>query len=512
MKHALAPAAWFLAVLAPACGGGGYDDSRRPNVFLVVADTLRGDYVEGAAVATPALATLAADGVRFTHAFSHAPMTLPSHTALFSSRPPFETGVLNNYQDVPSSLPLLAEHMQRFGYATHAVISLGTLNPRKGEGTGLDRGFDVYDLDYWHMDTAESAVERMARRLDQVDTGRPFFFFAHFTDPHRPYNAHGGDDLQADVKIDGEPFLTVNLSDMTQWEGEVELEAGEHELEFTAERDFRIGALEFGRDDPRLKWEATEGGLYKTLQRVVVTATVKESGTFLLRFWTSEVVKRKATAARYGGEVEYLDRHLGAFFDELRTRGLYDDSVILFTSDHGEALYEHDAFAHVQNLYDEMINVPLIVKLPAGHPALGRLEEIRDAVVPHMDLVPTILDLTGLPALEGARGTSLLTGRSNTVFAETHKPEAKHNYLGIRDDRYKLIYDPDAQSFEMYDLQADPDELVDVFAEHGDERADWQAQLELASTLAKKGVPSMGDASAETLEALQALGYAGTEE
>ena len=120
-----------LLVLA-GCGGGEGDAPRkRPSVVLIVVDTLRADAVldPRGQCDTPNIDALARDGVAFERAFSHAPMTLPSHTALFSSRPPFETGVFNNWQPVREDLPLLAQWLEEYGYQTHAVISLGTLDP-----------------------------------------------------------------------------------------------------------------------------------------------------------------------------------------------------------------------------------------------------------------------------------------------------------------------------------------------------------------------------------------------
>ena len=240
--------------LVTASCGDSYDSSKKRSVILIVVDTLRADHVGPGIVETPSLTQLAADGVKFDHAFSHAPMTLPSHTALFSSRPPFETGVLNNYQDVPEELPLLAEHMQSLGYRTQGVVSLGTLNPRKGQGSGLDRGFDSYDLDYWHMDLASNALERMTSHLDELRQAEPFFLFAHFSDPHRPYNAHEGEGLMAGVVLDGEELASVTLSDMTQWEREIELDVGRArarvlERRASARRRLRVGSW---RQEPQV--------------------------------------------------------------------------------------------------------------------------------------------------------------------------------------------------------------------------------------------------------------------
>ena len=253
----------------------------------------------------------------------------------------------------------------------------------------------------------------------------------------------------------------------------------------------------------------TEGRLHQSERRVTITAQVKEKGSFGLRFWISEALGRDGSIGRYAGEVTYVDQHIGRLLDELRTRGLYDESLIVFTSDHGEGLWQHGTRGHVQNLFDEQLNVPLIIKLPLGHPGLERLNERRQSVVPHADLVPTILSVVGLPGLEGQRGVSLFEAHDGLLLADTHKPESKKDYLCVRDAEFKLIFDPEAESFAMYDMQADPFELEDVFESQRAKRPSWPGLLEHAAELARVGVPSLDDASEETLEALEALGYGG---
>src|SRR5262245_19877404 len=125
-------AGWFVLAGCERGGASSQDGGRSPgpsvNVVLIVIDTLRADAVFDPAgkYETPCLDRLASEGVAFEHAFSAAPMTLPSHMSLFSSRPVLETGVFVNQQTVPTDLPLLAEWLEEHGYDTRAVLSLGT--------------------------------------------------------------------------------------------------------------------------------------------------------------------------------------------------------------------------------------------------------------------------------------------------------------------------------------------------------------------------------------------------
>jgi len=507
--------ALLLAALAESASCFGSDPTPRtgdkPDVVLIVVDTLRADMVVDphSRAATPHIDRLAADGVLFSQAFSHAPMTLPAHTALFSSRAPFETGVLNNWQDVRSDLPLLAEWLHDRGYGTRAVVSLGTLNPRNEYA--LDRGFDDYDVDYWHMDRASNVMERLRSSLDAMEPDKPLFLFAHFSDPHTPYNAHGSGSQTATLLLDGHELDTLSTSDMTLWEREIELEEGEHVVEIRADEEFKLHAFQCSPSDQedvkrlRVTWE--EGELRKRVKDVRASMTVKHGGLHLLRLWVSEVLNRKLVQERYALEVAYVDRYVGELLDELRARGLYDDSLILFTSDHGEALGERNFVGHVQNLHDEMLHVPLVVKLPRGDRRARLLEARRDSLVPQVDIAPTILDVIGLEPMRDQRGRSMIDEGSGYLVAETHRPESKHGYVCLRDERFKMIYEPETDHYEMYDLAADPGETRDVFESRRAEREEWVEQLATIARLAGgDGEPGV-EADPEVVENLKALGY-----
>lgn len=134
------------SVPSPASSDGSKNPSAPVNVVIVVIDTLRADAVFDPAgkYDTPNLDRLASEGIAFERAFSAAPMTLPSHISLFSSRPVLETRVANNGQDVPADLPLLAEWLADHDYDTRAVLSLCTLDPldevqSPGRGFGRPR-------------------------------------------------------------------------------------------------------------------------------------------------------------------------------------------------------------------------------------------------------------------------------------------------------------------------------------------------------------------------------------
>lgn len=508
----------FLVVSFPclwACDAQHTEPKARPDIVLIVVDTLRGEVLtdpEGR-YDTPNLDALAQDGVVFPHAFAHAPLTLPSHTAIFSSRPPVESVVFNNGQEVPEELPLLAEHLQALGYETRGVTSLGTLWAPKA-GTRLWRGFEDYDLDYWHMSQAEVSYGRMTRSLDARDPNRRLFFFAHFSDPHEPYNAHGLVDHETEVYLDGERLGTVSTADMTFWHRTLELDAGRHTFEFHGKDPFKIRLFQSrvaGATGPWEELEWLQGRRVAPLKEAELALTNGGDGprSFDLRFWINDVPGNQEVRSRYEREVAYVDHWIGELVADLKRRGLYDDALVVFTADHGESLGEHGRIGHANGLTDPHIHVPLIVKPPKGDPRRKLLERNAKRVVPHSDVTPTILDLAMLSPLPGQRGTTLLRPHSAVHFAETHRPEAKANKLCLRDERYKMIYLQDEDRFLFFDLQSDPGELNDVYLTRWRERAEWPERLRTLARLAdeRRAGGFVPDAAAQA--DLEALGYGG---
>ncbi len=447
----------------------------RTSVVVIVVDTLRADAVSYKAgnEKTPHIAALAAEGVPFSLAFAHAPMTLPAHAAMFSGRHPFETGVLNNGQSFPENLPLLAERLASEGYTTRAVLSLATLWP-EASASALDRGFESYDLGTQEVSTAMHTTPRLEAALDSLKAEEPFFLFAHFADPHEPYNDGGASGRHAEVQLDGEQVAVIATSEMSYWEFDFSLAPGDHELVISSEDAFQLRSLDLGAAE----YTFTEGDLFDaaSLIRVSIPNTTGAPLELHARAWLNDVTSPSEVRARYQAEVTRADRAIGDLIASLKARGLYEDTLIVLTSDHGEALGEHDSIGHVISLYDELLHVPLVVRLPGGR-LDPRLVASRGGLVRHIDLAPTILEELGLSSLSNPSGSSLFKVEERTLLAETHPPEAPRTLLCARDEQYKLIYAPEEDSFEMYRLSPDPFELDNVFSHQGHLRETWQLIL-----------------------------------
>ena len=183
----------------------------------------------------------------------------------------------------------------------------------------------------------------------------------------------------------------------------------------------------------------------------------------------------------YDGEVAYVDDRIGAFLDQLRARGLYDDAVIVFVSDHGEELWEHGEFGHSNGkLFDEAIRVPLLVKSGGGEFARGAVVETQ---VRAFDVMPTLLELAGLPVpanLDAASLVPLLGEEGADTADRIAVAETSKNGFAVRNRRWKYIaeyWKRDATKESLYDHRADPAETDDVAAQFPDVLARMRLQM-----------------------------------
>ena len=213
----------------------------------------------------------------------------------------------------------------------------------------------------------------------------------------------------------------------------------------------------------------------------------------------------------YDGEVAYSDEIVGKLFDHLRAKDLYDRSTIVLFSDHGEGLGDHGEEEHGIFLYRETTQVPLIIKLPHSRGGGRRVA----APVQHVDIVPTVLDLLGMPAGEkpGRSLLPVLTGAGTleaaNIYSESLSPRYHFGWselYALSDDRYRLIRAP---KDELYDLAQDPKELKSIAAQRPQVAGAMRAALD--RMIAGAGVTAPSAVSDDDRQKLAALGYVGTQ-
>ena len=386
------------------------------HVILLTIDTLRADNVSailGRAPETPAIDQLAFDGVLFRRAIAPAPWTVPSFMSLMTGLSPLvHRSGLDSYDAsrCPAELPTLGTILSEAGYYSGALVG----NYILGRDLNVADGFSEYSLfnAAYTLGTTKSAESLMHSKPDRYVSGG---ITRQLTDSA----------IQWVRRKSGEPFfLWLHYFDPHQvYAPPVEQVAG---LPSVGKFGFFLPSEDFGR--------IAQGVLRLTDEK---------------RQWVREL---------YNEEVSYVDNEVGRFLSSLRDEGVYDDSLIVLTSDHGEEFWEHGGVEHGHTLYNELLHVPLIIKSPGSRAGRG----VVDAFVPTEAVFQTIAELTGAgqPATLGqaASLTALLEDVSlpykEPILAAGNRRGDQREALIL--GRYKLISETRDEKEELFDLRSDP--------------------------------------------------------
>jgi arylsulfatase A-like enzyme len=212
----------------------------------------------------------------------------------------------------------------------------------------------------------------------------------------------------------------------------------------------------------------------------------------------------------YDGEIAYADHQLGLFFDAIRERGLWDDMLVIVLADHGEEFEDHGGVGHCRTLYEELVRMPLLVKLPGGRPTgfLARVAEHARII----DVAPTILQLAGSPMPSAFQGESLIDGMrglpaDRDVYVRTRGCDGRHPLKeAVVHDHFKLIQSAGG-STELYDLVDDPKETRDLTGDEPELVERMRSRLNELASEAKTSRPNVKAPSATETAQLRALGY-----
>ncbi len=357
-----------LLLLSPAVEpAAAYD---RPNILLISLDTVRADFLTFRDPATAARMTeLARHGTAFSQAVSGSSWTLPAHAQMFTGSPPTLHGVESDFETIDPRTPVLPERLQDAGYFTAGAFSVRYL----WGDYGFQRGFAIYRNALWEEDlanrdsgmaprgaeaahrfrmvegaefvTAPNVFQLTRMALERADVSKPVFIFAHFFDPHHDY-------------VPPPPWDTVFDPD---YEGEL------------------------------------DGRGYLSNLRIF-----DPSKTPMRQIGERDLDHIKSL---YRGEIAWTDRWVGELIDLFELHNRLDDALIVITSDHGEAFFEHDFPGHRVGLFEELVRVPLLIVPPKA--MRDRLRGSVEAQVSLSDIMPTILDFAGVPAPRTVRGRSL---------------------------------------------------------------------------------------------------------
>ncbi len=460
--------------LAGACAPG---EEPRPNVVLIVVDTLRADRLpfHGASRDNaPFLDELAGRSLVFENAWSPSSWTLPATVSILTSVHPFQHGVASleglelgpddepvPVDCIPGELETLGEALRRGGYRTFGIAS----NVLVGTEVGFDRGFDRFvKLEDEDADVVNAQV---AAWRDEMLSAQPFFLYVHYFDPHDTFHAR-------------EPWF-----DPLRASGWADVAPRSVPATYT-ELDWLLTRL-----DPGPQWLGSRR-----------SADLSADELRELLAWIR---------AAYDSEIRFVDERIRALFETLAL----DDAIVVFLADHGEELYEHGDLTHGQNLYAETTRVPLLLRVPGEDAPRGRVS----THVSTLDVVPTLRRLVGLPASAQDQGRDLLgedaaspvlgflAGKSGQHALET---DLRSIVLGD----HRLIVHADGRT-ELFDVANDPLEREDLSARLPNVVAELRAELERVERAARvypRSTRVPGPASEAMLEHLRGIGYLGDDE
>jgi arylsulfatase A-like enzyme len=456
-----------------------------PNIVLVVMDTVRADHLSIYGYerdTTPNIKNLASEATLYPRAISSSDLTLSTHASLFTGMYPRRHGAYMKPPEYPYGRPLskdfdtLAEVLSREGYSTFAVVSnYHAMAPE----FGVAQGFQYYNcrqttrfleqgpITFFRAEVylllkelcPRVASDKLYRNAEEINADvfklldnslkaqRPFFLFINYMDAHVPY-------------LPPRPFDTL-------YPGKIN--------SFTSKDENEIEA-----DVMKLKRDITDRA-------------------------------RRHFISQYDGAIAYLDLQISKLVERLKLHDLYDKSLIIITSDHGESFGEKNFTCHGNSVYQNQVHVPLVIKYP------GQVQgKTVNQLVNSVDIMPTILDKLGLKVPDGTQGQSLLGSAStqDRIVLAVSYPDAGLLQWHPRFHRIqralffgnlKLIVSTNGE-VELYDLMEDPNEERNLYGQEPESRKlkkmldQWLRDVEEAPN------PRVGK---ETAERLKSLGYVG---
>jgi len=446
----------YASIAALAAGWGGAQvrastpDEEGVDVIVLLIDVLGADDLGCYGYerpTSPNIDAFAADSVVFENAIASSTYTKTSVASLFSGRFPHNHGVYDgHFPEIDASITadLLEEEIPTLAesFSEHGWTCAGwTANGQILSYMGFAQGFDLYDDRAGELPVM---ARKFGRWSDEWLGRKRSFCYLHVIDLHAPYNP--GPDYRG-----------------------------------------RFGHTEAGLPEiARHEWHATRNAINQKKRP----------------FGPEDV---EAYHARHDEVLVFVDEWVGRILDELEAEGRYDQSLIVLLGDHGDAFWEHGFIEHSHLHYEELVNVPLIIKL-AGSAGAGRRV---DAMVGLVDVAPTLLELVGAEAPEGTDGesfSSLLLDPESPAPMRTIFSEYK-TIISVRTDDWKYISRPRYPP-ELYDLKADPGERVNVLERYPEvaERLSLAAKAAAAKRDARRPNEKV-ELDRETVEALRELGY-----
>lgn len=449
----------FVSIAGQAVLSFGQDGRNAPeseyNVVLIVVNALRSDHLGCYGYfrkTSPNVDSLAKDGVIFDRAIAQSYWTLPSLASLFTSKFVCAHHLDSRDKSLNKENRTLAEILKDRGYATLAF----TCGLDTAAVYGLDKGFDVYDA-YSGPQPVGSLSDIMPKVLEnlKMNKDKKFFLFLQSYDVHPPY-VHGAQD-----------------SFDQNYKGIFEAMP----LDYNTFKKLKGRVFDFGGR----KVDITD----RDLQHII---------------------------ARYDDNIRYADSFVGVFINELKALKLYEKTIIILCADHGEELGERGTFNRFgnQNLYQEVIRVPLLIRYP--YMSLNSKGKRMEALVGLVDIMPTILDLLGIPSdslnLQGTSLSGLISTGTNVPVHKFIVSEASRvKWAILEEDGGKLLHS--FRQDELYNLIEDSLEINNLIGKKTDMYVSLAKKFFLwrEHTKEENKIINHVELSSQLIESLKKAGY-----
>ncbi len=453
----------WMGVGLPGCGNTPRSDKApRPNILLITLDTTRKDHLScygHARETTPRLDELARESVKFSRAYSTTSWSLPSHASLFTGKFPSSHGA---HQSETGNLIL-----------SDAVDGPDAFDALRARGIGNEERTLASILSEEGYQTCGVVAGPWMKTMFGLNVG------------FETYHEEGI------TELNGRPAVEVTDTAVNWLDSPA----------FSSEEPFFLFLNYF---DAHLPYKPP----VEFRNRFVPAGTPESS----LLFPSNRQEERFVANLLYDAEILAVDHHMGRLFDELRKRGLYENTLIIVTADHGELIGEHNQSGHGFCLYEEEIQIPLVVRDPGSKSEgpTGARGSTNDSPIQLPDVFTLVLDHLGLPYPQGIQGQRL--GEiTHPIYSESYlfPPVFKGgSWRSLHEGKFKLIWNSKG-NHRLYNLEKDPGETRNL-AKRAIPRVESMTR-KIESMIASW--PPPGDAGPEkkideeTMRALEKLGY-----
>jgi len=426
-------ARWFTPVV-PEPQRRATAEGAKPNVVLVIVDTLRADalgFASGKAT-TPRIDALAREAVYFRNAYAQSSWTRPSVATILTGLHPVEHGAIQKFDPLPEGVVTIAEFLRDAGYWTAGFVTNINVAPI----FNFQQGFGEYHYlaPSFYFGASDSATRLSAYKLLRLVRERFFrrhLYFYHYYQDAKVMREHVARWLAAKPP---EPFfLLLHYMDP---------------------------------HDPYFEIPYNGKGIARVLDPNPPATQAAEMRRL------------------YDADVTYFDEQFGELLSEFRRRGLLDRTLLVVTADHGEEFHEHGGWWHGTTLYEEQLRVPLMIRRPGG---VGAGTERTDWAQT-LDLAPTILAQAGLPATPSLRGRDLFSDQPPPEFLYAQETLEGNRLESLHWQHWKLVVaNPDnprgLPAVALFDLMVDPEERNNLAASNAEVVRAMQLRLDQARSL-----------------------------